>query len=395
MTMALLAQNNFVDIAAQENANAALTVLNSVNWANYWGNTTFYANQPVGLASSIPGSNIYDFQAFNVANGALNGWSVPQALYNMIYEVAALTTSWGKFGRITHAMMTPVCAGSLQGLVTTTLNNILNNMSREMREMPGLVVDGDLQGMRTRMGVIQFPLDLFITARDTPAQAQVRANGTNPATLTGPTKPVAVTVALSGASAVGSNWGAGVGSPFLASGSVGGVTWTSPTYGWAVASTDAYGNESTLTFSANTSGITATGAYVLTIQPPGAADATNFRVFRSGNGGYAVASGSATAYRYVGTVAASGSSNVTWTDLNTYIPGSETLFLLDMREEDFALDYRFLMPLTKVELFAQNLYMPWAVVMIGALRNRIPKFHAIIQNYVPDNPSWSPYKPNA
>ena len=395
VTMALMAQNSFADIAVQENANAALSVLNSVNWTNYWGNSTLFTNQPVGLASSIPTANIFDFTQFQAANATLQGWTAAETLYNLIYEASANITSWGKFGRTTHAFMTPVCAGSLQGLVTNTLNNLLNLGGSAP---PGIVVDGDLQGMRTRMGVIQFPLDQFITARDIPAQAQTRANGTSPATLTGPTPPVSVAVALSGATAVGSRWGVGAGSPFLASGT-GYVSGTAAQYGYAVASTDAYSNESVLTFAtgsyATVSGITATGAYVLTITPPAAADATTFRIFRTGLGGYAAASGSATAYRYVGSVAASGSSAVTWADLNTKIPGSETVFLLDMREEDFAIDYRYLLPLTRVELFAQNLYMPWAVTMIGAVRNRIPKFHGIITNILVTNPTWNPLGTNA
>lgn len=384
MTLALAAQNSFQDVAVQENANAALTVLGSMNWASYYGNTTLYPNQPVGLGSSIPTANIFDFQQFYKNNATLQGWSIPQALYNMIYEVAAQITSWGTYGRISHAFMTPVTNGSLQGLVTTTLNNIVTTLTNEQRMMPGIVVDGDLQGMRTRMGVIQFPLDISISARDKAAQAQTRANGTNYATTTAPTPPTGVVAAISGAAYTGaSNWGL-TGYAVSASG-----------YSYAVASTDINSNESVLAFTPTVTGIAATGAYVLTIAPPGDVSAINFRIYRSGLGGYSAASGSATAYRWIGTVAASGSSNVTFVDANLHIPGSESIFLLDMYEEDFALDYRFLLPLTKVELFAQNLYMPWAVCTIGAIRNRIPKFHGIITNYVPDNPSWNPLGPNA
>jgi hypothetical protein len=188
----------------------------------------------------------------------------------------------------------------------------------------------------------------------------------------------------------GSNWGVSTGTPYVVSGN--GVACQ---YVYAVASADGNSNESTLTYSAVATGITATGAFVLTITPPGAADASAFRVFRSGNG-YAVGGtgASPTAFRYIGTVAANGSTPVTFTDSNAVIPGSESIFLLDMHEDDFALDFRFLMPLTRIELFAQNLYMPWAVAMIGAIRNRIPKFHGIIQNFTPDNPVWNPLGAN-
>ena len=390
VTMALLAQNSFADIAVQENANASLAVLNSVNWTNYWGNTTLYPNQPNGLAFTTPTSNTFDYLTF-LSNTSLQGWNNAQTAYNLIYEAAAVITSWGKFGRITHAFMTPVMAGALQSLVTNTLNNILNLNSSAPA---GIVVDGDLQGMRTRMGVIQFPLDFFITAREQPAQAQVRGSGT--AVTTTVSAPSTVAVAVSGAAYAGSHWGWSPGSPFLASGT-NYVSGTAAQYGYAVAATDSFGNETALTFATGTyatvSGITATGAYVVTITPPDAT-ASVFRVYRTGLGGYSGASGSPTAYRFVGSVAANGSSAVTFADYNQKIPGSETIFLLDMREEDFALDYRYLLPLTKVELFAQNLYLPWAIAMIGTIRNRIPKFHGLITNILVDNPQWNPLGPN-
>jgi hypothetical protein len=388
VTLALMAQNNFVSVNEQENANAALTVLATADWLSYWGNPTFYPNQFVGINSSTPTANIFDFQQFFAAQASINGWSTPQALYNMIYEAAAVITSWGRFGRITHALMTPVTIGSLQGLVTTLLNQFISQPG-DLRDKPGIFVDGDLQGMRTRMGVIQFPMDLMITARDIPAQGQPRSNGTNPATTTGPTPPTGVTVTVSGSAVAGSNWAVGSGSPYVA---------TASRYWYAVASTDVNMNESTLTWSSTIvagSGITnGVGANFISIAGPAAADAVAYRIYRTGSGGatslpFAGSANSPTAVRYVGTVAASGTGTVVWADLNTYLPGSEPIFLLDLRPEDYALDYRYLLPLTRVELFAQNLYMPWAVCQIGAVRNRIPKFHGIIKNFIPDNPIWN------
>ncbi len=386
VTTALMAQNNFVDVIAQENANAALSILTSVNWANYYGNPTLYPNQPLGLVNSIPAKNFFDYQQFYAANAAIQGWTSAQTLYNLIYEASAVITSYGTFGRISHAFMSPVCNGSLQTLVTTILNNIATGV-REQSLMGGIIVNGDLQGMKTRMGMIQFPLDILIGARDIPPQALPNANGTTSATLTNPTPPTGISVAVSGAAYGASNWGVGVGSPYIAS---------SGKYVYAVSSTDSLMNESVLTFATSVaSGVTATGAYVVTIAPPGDTTAANFRVYRSGLGASGVgASGVPSAVRYIGTVAANGSSNVTFADGNNTIPGAETIFLLDMTEADNALDYRFLLPLTRIELFAQNLYMPWAVASIGAIRNRIPKFHGVIRNYVPDNPVFNPLAAN-
>jgi len=381
ITTALAAQNSFVDIAAQENINAALAVLESVNWVNYYGNPTIYTNQYTGLDQSIPSGNSYDFQAFSAANSS-QGWSNSQALFNMIYETAATVAGYLNFGRTTHAFMTPTTMGALQSLVTTLLNNITNNLTPHESANTGIIVDGDLQGMRTRVGEIQFPIDISISARYKPAQAMVQGNGVNFATLTNPTKPVSVTAATSG---------------FATNSWTTAYTASSGLYSYAVASVDAGSNESTLTYALGVSGVTTSSGYVLTITPPADVTAVAFRVYRSGLGYNPASSGVANpaSFRIIGTVAANGASAVTFNDLNTKIPGSEDIWLLDLSEEDNALDFRFLLPLTKINLFAQNLFMPWAVAMIGAIRNRVPKFHAVIRNFVPDNINWSPLLPNA
>lgn len=398
ITTALAAQNSFVDVAAQENINAALAVLESVNWSNYWGDPTLFPNQFAGIASGIPAVNTFNFQTWFADVGSANSWSKAQGLYNLIYEASAQITSYQQYGRITHAFMSPTVAGSLQSLVTTLLNNIVTTLTPSQERLTGIVVDGDLQGMRTRFGEIQFPIDLFIDSRDRSAQSWDQVNAsegvtTSYATTTNPTRPVSVVGALNAPTVTGSQWT----TSYVAS---------SGLYSYAVASCDASMNESTMTFISSglgngstltISGVAVGGAYTLTITPPVAADAAVFRVYRSGLGYAPATSGAAnpSAYRYIGAVAANGSSTVTFQDLNAHIPGSQTIFLLDLDESDHALDFRYLLPLTKVELFAQNLFMPWAVCMIGAVRLRIPKFHGLITNYIPDQPAWDPLQTNA
>jgi hypothetical protein len=379
ITVALAAQNSFVDIGGQETINASLTVLSSVNWACYWGNPTIFPNQFAGIASQVPAANVFDWYQFSKAQSA-NGWSSAQAMFNLIYEAAGTITSFRQFGRITHAFMSPVAAGALQGLVTTLLNNIVTVMTPSQERLTGIVVDGDLQGMRTRFGEIQFPIDLFINARDKPAQAIVLENGQN-MTSASVTPITSVTAAASGTGSNGSFDTA--------------YTAGSGIYSYAVAAVDAAMNESTLVYALGASGVVVSGSYALTITPNGSGAAA-FRVYRSGLGYNPASSGVANAasFRYIGTIAASGSSAVTFYDKNTYIPGSENIFLLDLDEQDMAIDFRYLLPLSRIDLFAQNLFMPWAVAMIGSIRLRIPKFHGLIQNFIPDNPVFNPLSPN-
>ncbi len=394
ITTALAAQNSFVDVSSQENINAALTVLESINWACYWGNPTMFANQFQGFYSQIltgttsgtPGAsgNIVDYQSWYNSYGVSAGWSAPQALFNLIYAWSAQLTDYNRFGRITHAFMSPTCAASLQGLVTTLLNNVVTEITSHMGGNTPIVVNGDLQGMRTRFGEIQFPIDLYITARDMPVAAVYNSNGTTQATSVAPTPPSGVAVTASGAAASGSAWTAAY---VAASG------W----YTYAVAACDSSMLESTLAYATPISGILASRAYNVQISGAAAADYAAFRIFRSGLGEQQPTNTPLNpgSYRHVGTVAASGSGVVNFVDLNTKIPGSETVFLMDMDERDNAVDYRYLLPLTKIELFAQNLFMPWAVAAIGGIRVRIPKFHGVILNYVGDNPSFNPLSTNS
>lgn len=383
ITTALAAQNSFVDVTGQENAHAALSVLTSVDWALYWGNPDFYPNQPVGLYKTItdsaPAKNTIDFQQYKAAL-ASSGLSDEQLLFNLIFEQAAQMVGYRTYGIPTHAFMAPGTAGDFQRLPTALLQQIVNT-DRAFADHGPMVINGNLQGMNTRFGDIHFPVDLLMTARDMPAEAIVYENGTTPATTTNPTKPATVTVAVSGAANANSDWT----SEYYAASGV---------YTYAVASCDENMNESTLTYSASTSGVTLLGAYVLTIAPPAAADAHAFRVYRSGLGYSAGVSSVPGQFRFVGEVLANGSSNVTFADLNTHIPGSETVFILDLDEQDDAFDYRWLLPLSKIELFAQNLFMPWAVAHIGAPRVRIPKFHGYIKNYVPQKTDFNPLTAN-
>ena len=379
ITAALAAQNNFVDVAGQETTNAALVVLQSVDWALYWGNPSIWPSQPQGLYGNLvanaPANNIVDFQQYKTAKSSL-GLSDEQLLFNCIYQQVAEIVGYRTYGIPTHAVMGVGTAGDLQSLVTTQLQNVVN-VERVYGDHGPLVINGNVQGMNTRFGDIQFPVDLLMTARDIPAAAITYSDGSSPATTTAPTKPASVTVAVSGSSNANSDWT----TSYVASSGV---------YTYAVASTDAEMNESTLTYSSSVSGVTLLGAYVLTIAPPGAADAAAFRIYRSGLGYNAGASSVPTAFKHVGDVLANGSNNVTFADLNNKIPGSETVFILDMDETDDAFDYRWLLPLSKIELFAQNLYMPWAVAHIGSPRVRIPKFHGMIKNYVPQTANWNP-----
>jgi len=385
ITIPLAAQNNFVDIAAQETANAALSVMTTINWANYWGNSTLYPNQQQGLFQTISGAtsggNIFNWLTYSPPNSG--SYTNQQLLFNYIYEICGFMATQYNFAHLTHAFMGTTVAGDIQSLTTTLLNNLITLPSRTRVE--GIVVNGDFNGMKTRFGEIQFPVDICIGMRNVPIQAYTNQAGQTQATTSAPTPPAGVT---------GSTVTGQAGSLWYVSGGAFNPT-GSGIYQYAVASADSSMNESTLTWAAATSGavsaVASSGAVKLQITGPTAADAAAFRIFRSGLNCPATG---ANLVRWIADVAANGSGVVTYYDLNNWVPGSEPIFLLDLDEADAALDYRVMLPMVKVNLFAQNLYMPWAVAGIGAIRVTIPKFHAVITNYVPANPVFNPLQTN-
>jgi hypothetical protein len=394
ITTALAAQNNYVNVSEQENTNAALTVLETMDWASYWGDSSIFANQFDGAYKQMVagGALTFDFYQFSNNYSTAHSWSPELTLYNLIYEAAAEITSYGNYGHITHAFMSPGAMGAFQALTQNQLNNILSQIT-ELQDRAPLVVNGNLIGMQTRYGHIQFPMDLLIGARNVPVQAIV-IDGNNQATASNPTPPTSITataVAAANANSAGSNF---TGSYTTAPGG---------TYMYAVAGCDASMVESTLTYSSSGLVTVTTGQSVQVAITPNGTSAVAFRVFRSGLGGcISNAAPAANEFRYVGNIAANGSNPVSFYDLNgginsvvnggntTFIPGSSSIFLFDMDPTDLAIDYRLLLPLVRVELFANNLYMPWAVASIGSLRLRVPKFHGFIKNFVPTNPSWNP-----
>jgi hypothetical protein len=404
ITMSLAQQNSFVNVAEQESTNAALNILTSVEWSIYWGSPTLYPNQPQGIASLIPTTNIVDFYSYyQSAPVQALGVSQPQALFNLIYETSAHIVGWRQYGQITHAFMTPVAIADLQTITTGVLRTIANDVTDFQHGSRAIVIDGELRGMNTSFGDIAFALDFFISARDVPAQAQLREADHTDFTVAALPAPTSVTLGL-----VASGTTNALGSEFT--GLFSPTTGSNGNYYYAVASADSYMNESQLAFSTQIAGVVAYDAVSVTIVPGTgsvAAGVAAFRVFRSGIGfaGTPATWTNATnpngtvanpaAFRYIGSIAANGANSVVFYDLNTHIPGSEYLFLLDLDDEDDAFDYRTMLPISKIELFANNLFMPWAVAHIGAARLRIPKFHGMIKNYTAMSPDWSATSTNA
>ena len=369
VTTALAAQNSFVNIADAETANAAISILESMDWALYWGNASLYANIPEGIYNQVKNDaegaqNIINYYNYWSNTAKATGVTEQQALFNLIYDTFAKAVGYRVYARPTHAFMSPELYGGLQSLVTSQLNNLVN-VSSNFQDAP-LVINADYRGIRTGFGNLAFEIDLFLTARLRAAEGIIRNGQASSGTAV--TKPVSVTLTA--------------GAPATGTVSYFDSTYAG-TYSYAVAATDASRNETALVWASPIT-VPEGDVVTVTINPPTDGSAVAFIIYRSGLG-YSYTSTDTTApyqVRFIGEVLANGTTAVTFVDSNANIPGSQSVFLLDLDSEDDALDYRYLLPLSRINLFQDNLFMPWAVVHIGAPRVRIPKFHAVITNVV-------------
>ena len=369
---------NFVDIMEQETPNAALALLDSVDYACFFGNAALYDNQPDGILQAVSRkapSNI--FNAFAEFQGSkYAGLNNPESIFNLIYNAAGDISSNGQHGRITHAYMGPYVLATLQRLETTKIKEL---------EERRVVVNGNILGIVTNSGTIGFETDWIIPSRNRPLQSMARRSGRTLAN--GVATPPASVTAATGASAAGSLFTAAY----------------AGAYAYFVAAADSSSNETPVTGTAftasfvNAVAIAANGSVTLTITPGANSTANAFRVFRAGLG-YVFPEGTTVSalnqFRFIGEVAANGTTAVTFTDLNQHIPGSETIFLIDMDEGDNAVDYRFLLNLSRINLHQNSRFMPWTVATIGAPRVRIPKFNGVITNVVPDSREFNPLASN-
>ncbi len=375
ITTALSTQDSFVNINDQETANAALSVLKTVDWTIYWGNRTLYANVPNGIYPQLPPENIFDFRDFNAKTNASGNTPISQVLFNLILDACGQISGWNTFGQPSHAFMPSNAFAKASQFLMQVVNNVVN-LGPGAANRGSVFINADSRGLNTGFGLVKFVGDVNIVARNRPAQAILKPDGSNSATASNPTKPSTVVAAVGTPGSGRSFEAAYNGSRFIYGVSILDASMVESQVTWAYLGTTA-----TWTVPVNTG-----QAVTLTITP-GVADGVTARIYRSGSAvanGYVPGNADVNRVQYIGEVALNGLTPVNFVDTNAWIPGSEPIFLVDLNDFDKALDYRYLMPLCRINLYANQLFMPWAVAHIGAPRLTIPKWHGAIINFVPD-----------
>lgn len=346
---ALQAQAGVVDFSAaeEEDVNAALEIMTTVEDALFYGNKAVTSDGIDGLFTQIPAAasaNVLD-----LAGTALTSQT-------QITPLLGKLTSLGNWGSPDLAYMSALVKADLDNGLSTGYRVNLD------KEVPSTILGVPVRGMRySSVGAADGLLDLDPSAFITEEKMPIVANGANLATLT---MPATATTAAAGS---GSKFAAG----------------HAGTYIYAV---EAWvpGQVSDIKITAGQA-VTAGQSVTITIGAGGSE--TYYKVYRSKrNGAGAVASD----FRYIGMIKRTASSTA-YVDDNSSIPGTSEMVILTSDPRANALRWIQMLPLTKIPFAMTTFSYPWGAILIGALRTQLPKRHAVIKNILPSSNTWNPF----
>lgn len=355
ITVVLQSQRNVIDVESDENTNATLEILQSLEWANFFGAAGIVPEEFDGLEAILEADapdNIVD----------LEGRSDVEELYQNINKLQAKVKRHGNFGLLTDSYHGTFVQSDLDQFLTPGHRVSITGAGND------ITLGAPVRGIQTSWGAINMKPDIFTGLRAD--QKPMAAVGAIHPTDAPP--PPAAFVAAASAPDVASKFQAG----------------QNGEYYWKVASVNKNG-ESTLV-DADTSRTLAVGdSVLLTITEAGASSAeTGYAIYR---GRRNVNPASADDVRFVRRVPRTGAST-TFTDQNLYIPGTETVFLVNNKKALDAISFQILSNLTRFKLYPTNtLTNPFAYFLFGYLRVTKALQHAIVRNYLSIDAEWKPF----
>jgi len=352
-----LNQRNVIDVEADENYNAGLEILQSSEWGSFFGNSNVVPEEFDGMELIIeteaPG-NIIDME----------GSSDVSELYTNVTKLAATVRKFGNFGQLTDMYHGPA--------VQTDLDNLLLQAYRVQQSSSAtdLLMGAPVLGVRTSFGPIDMNPDVITGTRfeQQPLDATPGAVG-----ALAPGAPTSVTVSAAGTDAA---------AKFKAD--------QAGTYYWKVAAINKAG-ESVLTDGDTGQAIAAGESVSMSIAASGGNLETGYAIYR---GRKDVDPGAnKDDVRLVRRIPKTGASGPTvFVDQNLYIPGTETIFLVNHKPGHQSISFGILSNLMRWELYPTNkLVKPFAYFLFGYLRITKAVQQAMIRNYLPNNADWLPF----
>lgn len=343
---------NFSTVA-EENVNASLTILESVEWSLFNADR---AVSPFEINGLIPGIKA------NAPGNVIDMGGDYFTDHTKLTDLAARICRKPWFGK-------PDMIYTSTGAKTDLDNCLVSGYRLNPEGVSNTEVGIPVVGMRySAVGIGQGLMNIephaYIEEELIPVQAQnaTLCSGAGPASVAGGT--------VAPGSTTGSLWKTG----------------QDGNYHYVVEACRP-GETSVAVVTASATAVAVGGSIDLTITQSADGKETHYNIYRGRKGG----TNGLTDVRLVARVAKSGGATTVWRDLNAKIPGTSEIVMLTSAPQLGALTWVQMLPLTQYPLANVDLSMKWACLLLGALR--VPEFrkHGLVTNYLPKTATWKPF----
>lgn len=346
-------QKTLVDTMADQNVDGTLELLTSLEWGCFYGRSACSSVEFDGILAQLEtlgGDHVLD----------LRGQSIT-ALGTEIVDSARFIRSYGNFGKLTDAFMSPAMQSDFDLKLDPAVRVMLNGGD------PSKVKIGTpVPGIKTSFGNIDFRPDIFVQEGEMPFESR---GGNFLANVAAANCTAPSSVAVTPAPTSGSLW----------------TTSQEGLYYWGVEGGNKLGR-SALVKSSQQAIQAGDGASLVITH--GASTATFFVLYRSRKNG----TDASDDFREMIRVPRSSGATTTYVDLNQNIPGCSHIFLVTMAPGRKAITLRRLLPLTRFPLYPTNKAVyPWALLLFAYLRLAKVKQHRVVKNCLPSTQTWRPF----
>lgn len=328
----------------EQNA-GTLWIIRNIEKALFYGNSSYVTEQPDGLVSQIPASNVLDMRG---------GTADSVAFEDMVNDSMRLIRN--NYGKGSLMLMSPKILMDMQKLLRDRIR-VAPSAGGANAGVPVDMGQGNLAGYvfrryPTLFGDLDLVDDIFVTEGGVSAASSLTA-----------VRPDAPTHGYAVSSDAASQFGVS----------------DAGTYYYKVVSVNKYGDS--LPSSAASQAVAAGEKNTITITT-GTIPGTYAKVYRS------VKDGSNTDLRFMGTVALTAGSG-TYVDYNQNLPGCSDAFILTLEAVYNAVEWFQFLPMMKFNLFPTNAAVyPFLLLLFGFLALKKPTQHIRIKNIAPSDLGW-------
>lgn len=354
---------NIVEATAVEERNGALQLMTDAEYLLFYGNSKACPTEYDGIFAQIDAE---------IAAGGMSSENVidmqglPLDTIEPFAKLSSSVRDYGSWGRSTDAFM--------PSAVQTDLNMGLDPAFRWSPDgsNQSLAVGAHVSGVRLTDGVLKTNIDSFLHHSDFVMSKPFELSQAALATANNTFKPAAVAVDASAND---------VSSMFTAA--------RAGNYYYAVAGVGGAGQGQSTILKSSQIAVAAGKKAVITITVSSSGTETGYAIYRGRQNG----TNGTSDLRLMCIVPRTGSSTV-YTDINSEIPGTCKVPVLNLHQPADAIGWRQFQPMTKIPLPFGVGGVPvqsWFQFLFGYLRVTKPKHHGYIKNIVPKNASWRPF----